>query len=228
MKKLKFLLPLFAILLLLCSCDALDEMKNCHALDYGDGTLKLNNQTYKLLDVDYDGYIVYNHGRDIRVTDPDVPVLLSQSSIAKYLPSVSEDETIIYNDGYYIREDKYDYFVNTIQKGVEYTEYYCGKLGYQSDYPTYYFSDSQNNGFELFINSQAPVKTNEPIYTDDFVWVSCESADGIFRKGSIYQIIKTDSGYSVLDYTGDGYYNLYASTSEYDSLFDEIFSSAEN
>ena len=55
MKKLKSILLILAVCLSLCSCAELDEMKSIHALDYGDGILKFNNQTYKLFDYETDG-----------------------------------------------------------------------------------------------------------------------------------------------------------------------------
>lgn len=227
MKRLKSILLIIAVCLVLSSCAELDEMKSIHALDYGNGTVKLNNQIYILLDIEYDGYIVYDHGNDIRVTEPDVPVLLSQSRIEKYLPSVSKDGTIISYNGLYIREDKYDFYVNTIKNGIEYTRYYCGTIGYQSSFPNYYFNVIENSNFDTFINSVPSVKSTEPIYSDNNVWISCESADGIFRNGPVYQLVKTDDGYCVLEYTNKGYYYRYDSTPEYDELFEGILNSAK-
>lgn len=231
MKKIKSILLIVAACLMLCSCAELDRMKSCHALDMGDGTIKFNDHIYKLLDLQFDGFIVYQPGRDIWVTEPDVPVLLSQTDFIKHLPYVSADETIIggydENFGSYIREDKYDYYVNSITNGIEYSKFYCGGVGYKSDYPEYYFSDSQNKAFNSFITTATFVKSNEGIFTDDYVWISCESADGIFRKGSVYQLVKTDGGYCVLDYDDNGYYDRYESTPEYDRLFADIFASVK-
>ncbi len=231
MKKIKSIVLIIVMCLMLCSCDAIDEMKNCHALDYGDGTIKLNNHIYKRLDLDFDGYIVYNPGRDIWITEPDVPVLLSQTDFIKYLPNVSADETIIIgydeNFGHYIREDKYDYYINSIKNGIDYSRFYCCGLGYRSNYPEYYFSDSQSKEFKNFLASVSYEKSNEGIYTDDYVWISCESTDGIFRTDCMYQLVKTDDGFCLLDYSDDGYYNRYDSTHEYDKLFANIFKSVE-
>ena len=237
MKKLKSILLILAVCLFLSSCAELDNMKNCHALDMGDGTLKLNNQLYKLLDIDYDGSINVDFGRQIYVTDPDVPVLLSQTGFFKHLPIINKDDTIISSyyydyysnekDTYYIREDKYDYFVNTIKNGIDYTKFFCGPVGYNYHYPLYYFSDSQNKMFLSFINSVTPVKETGNIYTDNYVYFGCKSSDGIFQKEMAYQLINLDDGYCVLKYTNKGYYYAYNSTPEYDGLFADIFESVK-
>ncbi len=116
MKKIKSILLILVLCLSLCSCAELDEMRNCHAINLGNGKLKLNDQIYILLDAQHElelNYDYSDYGRDIYITEPDVPVLLSQSGIHKYLPSINKDETIINDVGdFYVREDVFDAIVS--------------------------------------------------------------------------------------------------------------------
>ncbi len=120
MKKLKLILPLFILLFLLCSCGSLDEMKSQHALDYGNGIIEYDSATYKRIEEDEMGEVGYfsiDRDKDLYITAPDVPVLLSQFQIVKHPPFINADHTIICDSmgDYYILEDRYDEILATIQ-----------------------------------------------------------------------------------------------------------------
>lgn len=121
MKKIKLILPLLLLVFLLSGCGALDEMRAQHALDYGNGLIVYNGQNYKRVndpEFNADELFYDDPVKSLYITAPDVPVLLSQAGIHKFLPYINSEETVI-NDclgGYYIREDRYDEIYLKVKK----------------------------------------------------------------------------------------------------------------
>ena len=118
MKKIKIIIPLLLLALLLSGCGALDEMRAQHALNYDDGTIVYNEKTYKRVEnsnIKISDYFSVEWGKNLYITAPDVPVLLSQFTIVKHQPYINTDFTVIIDGDYYVREDLYqDIFAETI------------------------------------------------------------------------------------------------------------------
>ena len=228
MKKLTLILSVTILALLLSGCGLLDEMRSQHAFDHGNGTLEYNNATYQYVDLatldlkDYTDYLPIEHGKDLYITAPDVPVLLSQMGIYKHYPYVNSGETIIdYGGKYYVREDRYEDVISQLQEGIEYTKYkyYLGE-------DTFYFTDAQTKTLQAFIKETTPVTTSDNFYGDVSLALYCESEDGLFFDYA-YELVKYNDGYGLLQYTEDGKSILYSSSKEYNSFFNSLLSAVE-
>lgn len=228
MKKLKLILPLLLILTLLSGCGWLDEMKMQQAHDYGNGIIKYNEATYQYVDLaaldlkDFADYLPIEHGKDLYITAPDVPVLLSQMGIYKYYPYVNPNETIIdYTGEYYVREDCYNEVVSQLQAGIQYTKYkyYLGK-------DTVYFTDTQTETLKTFIKETTPVNAPEDFYSNVNLAVYCESEGGLFFD-YLYEIVKHADSYALLQYTEDGQSIFYPSNKKYDVFFSSLLTAVE-
>ncbi len=119
MTKAKRVLSLVLVALMclsLCSCKELDEMRAHHAIMQEDGTVLWNQAVYKLLpEFDYevvDAYGLYPESdiRWIAVTEPEIPVLLSEYFGSRMY--VYNQQTLLFGwsdeRSYYCREDCYD------------------------------------------------------------------------------------------------------------------------
>lgn len=111
MKKLKLIIPLLLLLTLLSGCGWLDEMRSQHAIYYADGLIQYNGALYKQVNEEQEEWLwkTVDRDKDLYVTAPDVPVLLSQTQIIKHQPFINADRTILY-DGlyYYLLEERFD------------------------------------------------------------------------------------------------------------------------
>ncbi len=119
MKKLKLILPLFMLLLMLSGCGLLDEMRSQHALYYVDGIIQYDSKTYKRVDTEENEelpFFLIDRDKDLYITAPDVPVLLSQMGIIKHQPFINADRTVIYDGNYYLLEEQYDEILAKLQK----------------------------------------------------------------------------------------------------------------
>ncbi len=113
MKKTKRLFALCLSLILLClcttGCNAIDEMRNNQAFYTETGGVKLRGNDYlPLPENEYFRPFKRDDTAVIRITEPDVPVLLS-SDFGAY-GSLYNDGEILYSnymDSYYCRVDKY-------------------------------------------------------------------------------------------------------------------------
>lgn len=127
MKKLKLILPLLLVLTLLSGCGYLDEMRAQHAKDYGNGIIEYNASTYKKVeDESFTDALSFTveRDKDLYITTPDVPVLLSQSGIIKHQPYINAERTVICDaiGDYYVLEERFDAILAEAKKEVTYAE----------------------------------------------------------------------------------------------------------
>ncbi len=223
MKKLMLVVPLLLLALLLSGCGLLDDMRAQHALEYDDGTIKYNNKIYKRIDeeslqTEKLQEFSIDFGKNLYITEPDVPVLLSQMGIHKWLPYVSSDGSIICSyTAYYVREDRYEDIIAQFTNGIEYTKY----LYYLSE--EVYLTPDQTATLQQLLKESTPVKTADSYYPKDSLAIYMESADGLFEKYA-FELIGDDNGYGILDYnTG----MLYPATEEYNALLQSLLSTVQ-
>ncbi len=221
MKRLKFILLIVVVCLSLCSCKELDEMKRCHALNLGNGVLELNNVSYKLFKVESDCDIVFNHDRHVYVTDPDVPVLLSQMGFFKFLPSINKDDTIIYeyDSDYYIREDKYELYKQSVKNGINYTDIVLDFYDeFTGETNTYVLSDLEKQAVLSAVSSKL---YGEYPYIDDEINLYFQSDDGLFRDDLFYSIVKSSGEYYIVEYSETP--KTYCTSDESKQIFENLF-----
>lgn len=191
-KNTKFLvlvLALVMICLCLTGCDELDQMREEQAVwttkDSTD-SITYKGTYYKKLDIDNTPNPLYNQNISgtVYVTDPDVPVLLS-NRFGEYF-NISEDESFItgwlYTDGYmfigeevlYCRADIYDYIMSKISEGVEYTKYGFGYYQWDeeelTDIWTYtYLTSEEINAVNKVLEEVEPVSDSNIAYNETYI-----------------------------------------------------------
>ena len=129
MKKPYRILALFAALILVClsatGCKAIDELRENQAFYNKDGSITLRGTQYLLLpENEYFRPFKHDDTAVIRITEPDVPVLLSPE-FGDY-SSLYNDGEILYSsymDSYYCRADKYAQYNAVLAASFEPTGY---------------------------------------------------------------------------------------------------------
>lgn len=108
----------FLIAVSLCSCQALDKMRDDQAFyQVSEREIVWHDQTYKIL---HTGkfHIISTRSKELHVTAPDVPVLLSGLE-GIYATLERTDDTVISVYGnYYVRKDKYEAVQEVIESAV--------------------------------------------------------------------------------------------------------------
>lgn len=116
----------------LSGCDALDEARACHAKWSESGSVLHGETEYRLIEGSEYLYPSIDYlGNPLRVTEPDVPVLLSL--FTKDLLYSSKDGIFLesFDTGFlYCRADRYDEVMQKLRNGFD-------KVGYCYDYYTY-------------------------------------------------------------------------------------------
>ncbi len=138
-KLIALILTVFTLCTILCSCDAIDEMREQHAFYKEDGTISYKGNTYLKLPV----YVklnndVYGQFKYVYVTEENVPVLFSRKYGVLY--KITNDDVVIEGAGaIYARSDKFDQVKNEVEKmkngdfdglRIIYTDGYKSKIAY--------------------------------------------------------------------------------------------------
>lgn len=240
------MIALFMICLCLGGCDELDDMREKQAFWTTKGSIEsitLDGEEYKRLP-GYDNpdplYNVPDSGLAVNVTDPDVPVLLSDS-FAEYM-NLSADKNFItgslYNipvewyDGYlpgsdviYCKTDIYDEVAEKINAGIEYTKYGFGCFEYDEEKMSdkrmyYYLTDEENDAINTIIEKVKPLTNNEianNIYELSFDKIS---EDKYFGKASYELYSNGINTYYLAQYSNAlDIYTCYEVPQEYNSIF---------
>jgi len=220
-KKIAVMLLLITVCISLCSCKELDELRdkqafrNKNSIIYGDELYKVF-LTYDELNFSFAG------AEYINVTDPDVPVLLSETFNSHYF--INEDKTIIHNDYYnewYVREDKYSEFESKIKNGVTYSEvgfeYYNASLGDSTDY---ILNESEKKTLMSLVEGET-VTENFEIHEELYLFE--QSSDRLFKRSDYYTVIRTDKDYYVRVKVNRYTDEIYKSNDVTDKMFDAFF-----
>lgn len=252
MKKMKRVLALvltFVLCLSLCGCRQLDDMKAHHATWMENGNILWNGYTYIPL-YSTDEAFYYEYADDLNwsdreviyVTQPDVPVLLSEMmgtygytggndlliEANGYVAISSYEES--YTNRIYCRADYYDWTLDALQNGYEIREY--GYYFY--DYDTGEekqgtLTSAQRQAIEDVLNTVTPITGSDESYYDYYLsslTISGYSTAHLFGQdvGELYY----DNGiYSIFVSYYDDEYNrydkLYDIPEKYTAMFDELF-----
>jgi len=227
MKKMKRVLCLVLSVLLclsLCGCQALDDMKAQHALRQADGSIVWNDTVYKPLpDIHADANTIY-FVDTVRVTDPDVPVLLSEQygelfdrdKECNYLYGCIQIDEYDYNPCLYCRADLYDVVAKRLEEGFV-------SKGYCYDY--YVYEEGRMKTYYLTVEQEYAVNhvltTVVPTSYEDSVW-NYQTEISTYNEGDLHRQY-------AFDITSDGadfyivYHDLiYAVPYDYTLIFEEI------
>ena len=236
---LKKCIKLTALLLLsvicavyLCSCKALDDAKESHAI-YTDGTesaIVWHGQTYRKID---NGDLTFIRSSDymdksLNVTAADVPVLLSGSE-GDGANVINYDETVISKTGgltYYIREDCYDKAKSVIKSGEldHYYFTYSERTPDDDDYRDYANMVTGNTGYhDVLLDDETTDiihRTLSGSDSDKVKWNALKSAETIeldfcdedmlltYRDKSI-SLIREGEDYYIWDGVDNGEYRFH-------------------
>lgn len=228
MKKFKKLTAIILILLVclsLCSCAELDELKDKQAFQAENGIIYKDN-LYKLIDTKDNLYYDFNNQTHLNVTEPDVPVLLSgYINLISYY--INNDKTIIvggYDERFYVREDKYSQYEQSIKNGINYTDigfYYNFEIDGATEY---ILSEAEK---QVLLNALSSEPYNESMGIDDELYLFTQSDDGLFRKSQQYSIIDSTGLYYIAEYNENGYVtNVYRLPYDKKEMFKDFFDRA--
>lgn len=196
------ILALLAIVFCLVGCDALDEMREDHAVYTSMDppyTITYKDATYKALQCPQiaDKGIMWAEWR-VFVTKPDVPVLLSQQVGTRF--GIDSEEKFLTNYGeiVYVREDVYDAAVAELKLEDPFTEFQLRWIDEDHRSQSYTLTEAEADIIR-------DVLAEEPLVEDDGYYIE-ESKTLIFRSetGLFYQeehtIVKKEEGYFIRTY----------------------------
>ena len=207
----RYIAALLALVLCmsLCGCDRLDELKANHAVWQSDGSILWNGVVYKPLppmnsDVDVNT-LHFTWG--LRVTEPDVPVLLSEELGRGF--DVSEDQQFIYGsvqvDVYsyehrlFCREDRYEDVVARYQEGFVSDRLCYDYYNYttrQSE--TYYLTVEQEYAFYHVVQTVIPSEKVDYNAMQEEYLKACDE-DDLYRQ-DVCTIAYFGNGFAIIRY----------------------------
>lgn len=230
-----------AMCLSLCSCGALDEMREKHAKIKENGNIELNGYEYVPVDLGEASEDVSSYYYDLlNVTALDVPVLLSGivSDFTGKYAYINREKTAIevmgvditsYADAvYYIRSDIKDEVMQQVQNGVQIEKVYYKYYDAEGEYKERILTEEEAAVIETLM---ASASQSHEIYLDGSVHraqIWGKDKFGIFmsEKGSIYE--QSNGGYyfEIYDYFTFEYKQI-SVPAEYESIVAKIVAEAK-
>lgn len=212
----------------LCGCQALEDMRAAHAVWQEDGSILWNGQVYRPLE-NVPEEFQFHIEQWIMVTEPDVPVLLSDLAGDGW--SVDADGILMHNrnyngeEVYFCREDKHEEMLNYFQTNIELDTYfynYWPEEDGEVEEAVYYLSDAEKAAVDSVLNWADFVEVDDDYYysfEDDEFSVMLGRCDGkhLFAEYHAVEIVSKRDGYYL-------FVNemLAKVPSEYDAIFAEI------
>lgn len=217
------LLAVVGMLLCLCGCTGLENMRKNQAFSGENGEILWNGAVYKALpESEYLFVDTGDFDDTVYLTEPDVPVLLSVFSEMWLYPSgdntfLEEPESGIY----YCREDQYENMLSRIQGGfildVVCYSYYTGA---GTQYHT--LTNEQVEALEFVARNTEPTVLGDGMYleSDEIVGLQVCSKDMLFQRD--YASISVSGNAYYLYWYAEGQEQLFAVPEEYRAVFAEI------
>lgn len=223
---------------MLSGCQStLDDMKSRHAVFTENGDISYGGVLYKKLnyiDENIEYFNMDSAGEYVIVTDPEVPVLLSQR-YGKY-HSITSDKTFIYYMEYsyktegneyekvYCAEDKYDAVLLHIKEGYKpdgycYTFYRYDEK-YRPSIQTIDLTDAQIKVLEA-IRAGEPVLNREYSDFEHMATIKSCTSDKLMAKAE-YSVTVSDGKYYVVNNNSDGTETSFAVPDEYKDVVEQI------
>lgn len=209
MKKRIFVFALAALLLvLLCGCNALDELRETRA-EFDGENIVYQGVTYSKLPVCPALYPDIDYDRVVYVVEPDVPLLLISTYCQEQLYQSRDNDFLVhdYEETVYCREDIHAEVSKAIREGWEYTKVYYEYMVYTNDgwdyeEHRYMLTREQIEALELLTTNVEPQKLDEgmQLQSDWCVNLYECSEDELFQRysgqiavvGSTYYLLTDD------------------------------------
>ncbi len=212
----------------LCGCQKLDDMRAVHAVWQEDGTILWNGDVYRQLE-DVPESLQFYNDQTVMVTEPDVPVLLSDLLGDGF--TVDENGVLMHNwhwDGgetWFCREDKYEemaaYFRLEVELDTYFYAYWPEKNG-QAKETYYYLSDEEKDAIDTLLNTLDFDEVGDffdyPFERTEF-GVALGRCDGkhLFAEHYVVEIVSKQEGYYL--FSGG---MLASVPTPYNALFEQI------
>lgn len=229
MKRVGILLTLGATVFALCGCDALDEMREHQIFPESDGSLIIDGIHYVPLETNQYFFPAADYERSYYLTEPDVPVLLSQDYCIAMLRPSADGRFIrdLYRDLYFCREDLFEEMQaknrEPFSPEVLFYEYYAYNIHtYQYEDRIYTLSEEEIAAIRDVQQNTAPLQLGNGIYIS-FDWevpLTAATKDMLFRhEGPTIGIAQNT--YYLNVYT-DGQAVTYQVPESYNPVFNQI------
>ncbi len=224
-----------SLCLTLTGCNMLDEMRASQGFWQKDATIKFRGAKYlplpacNALDPNWSLDIMY-------VTQPDVPVLLSE--IFGDMLDVSEDYTLLCvsteeNVITYCREDRYEEILSKITNGVECNTYCYEHIEYdettwETNYSYRKFTKAENDAInQVFAKTKPQVmEFSASLDYNKALWVEKRSDDMLFYEDT-FSIMEINDKYLIVIETKDDM-SVYQVEKSLKPIFKEMFSKYYN
>lgn len=223
-KSVLVLLTVVGMLLCLCGCTGLENMRKNQAFPGENGEILWNGTAYKTLpDNEYLYVEMSDHLDVVYLTAPDVPVLLS-STFSESQLYTSEDSTFLWKsetDDYYCREDRYEEILSRMQKEfVPDVVCYSYKEYPETEY--YTLTKEQVETIDLVLQNTEPTVLGDGMYLewDYYIDLQAYSADRLFCRDST-DISVSGTTYYLHQYT-DEQEQVFTVPEAYSQVFAEI------
>ena len=222
-KSVLILLTVVGMLLCLCGCTELENMRKNQAFPGENGEILWNGSVYKALPDSEALYVEDYYEDTVYLTAPDVPVLLS-SMFSEALLLPSEDKAflaVLDTDNYYCREDRYEEIVSRIQEAFV-PDLVCYRY---TDYPNpkyYTLTQEQEEAITQLQQTVEPTVFSDGMYLDWDYYIDLQecSQDMLFRRER-GGISICDSTYYLHRYV-DGQEQVFEVPASYSDIFEEI------
>ncbi len=236
MKKKIRVLALFTALVLVClsatGCNAIDEMRKNQAFYTETGGVTLRGNDYlPLPENEYFRPFKRDDTATIRITKPDVPVLLS-THYGNYASLYNDGEILYsnYMDSYYCRVDKYAHYNAVLTAPFEPTGYCYTYRVLDTDTMEYTehlyrLTAAQVNAVDEVLNTVTPtVQDENDSYTYDYCAVLDACDDTMLLRDERVNIATYGKEYTIVrhNYNGERADLEYAVPSEYTAIFADI------
>ena len=225
------LLVILVLVLGLCGCDALDAMREAQTQYGEDGSILYKGVAYVRLPESEYLSPEYDVWKEIYVTDPDVPVLLSQAIYIERLALSLDGNFLISmsDDVVYCREELYDSVFDRIVNGFEVAamqyEYsvYDEEVGIHR-WQTYTLTQEQWDTVYEVLETVEPIEIgrNWNINGQWYLYLYECSQDGFFKKGTM-ELVASEDSYTLILESGDQTL-AYLVPSAYKAAFEQILS----
>ncbi len=214
------LLTVAGVLLCLCGCDALEDMRERQAFPGDNGEILWNGAVYKALPESACLYVETDN--TVYLTEPDVPVLLSIFSETPLYASADNAFLESYQTGtYYCREDQYEKMLSRIQGGVI-LDVVCYSYYTQTGWQYHTLTKEQVEALEFVVRNTEPTVLGDGMYlgNEQFVDLQVCSKDMLFQRD--YAGISVSGNAYYLYWYAEGQEQLFAVPEEYRAVFAEI------
>ncbi len=201
-----------AMLLCLCGCSALDEMRKNQAFYDEEGNILWNGAVYKQLPECESLYIDYNYNANVYLTETDVPVLLSDVFAQDTLSASLNGSFLCSFNGervLFCREDLYENLLGRIQGEfvpdiVCYSYDVYNEETYEYETKYYTLTQEQVDVIHLVIETTDPTTMGDGMHLDSDWSLYLEecSEDMLFRRNTV-DISLSGATYYLHLYTGE-------------------------